>query len=143
MKKNYTLKNAFDNRYINMMILNLFFLLGITFFMAGEIINNNIKVFEYLFFCFFFIIICLIITIKRLIVYYHLSHHGIIFENVKYRILKDKKKPYIFIKHTFDDTVKEIKSYRHDIDNKLVNKKGNVDVLIDLQHPKYFYVFYK
>ena len=143
MKDKYTIKNAFDNRYINMMLLNLFFLLGITFFMAGEIINNNIKVFEYLFFCIFFIVICLTITIQRLIVYYRLSRYGTLFENVKYKILKDKNKPYIYIKHAFGDTTREIKSYRHDIDDKMINEKGTTDILIDLQYPKYFYVFYK
>ena len=143
MENKYTLKKTFDNRYINMMILNLFFLLGITLFMAGEIINNHINILEYLFFCMFFIIVSVIITVERLVVYYHLSHHGTMFKNVKYKILLDKKKPYIFIEHTFSASNKEIKSYRHDIDNKLVNKKGNVDVLIDLNHPKYYYVFYK
>lgn len=143
MKNKYTLKLAFDNRYKNLMLFNLFFVLGLGFFMASDITSGNSALFEYLFFVLFFFLICLCLTLERYIVYRHLTKHGTFFENLKYTIIKEKKKSCILIKHSFSDNIKEIRSYRHDINDSEINKKGKINVLIDLQHPKYYYVFYK
>lgn len=144
MNEKYTLNRAFDNRYKNMMLLNLFFVLGLCFFLTNDILSGMVDFFEYIFFILFILIVSILNTLSRYNVYRHLSKHGTMFSNVNYKIIKEKrKKACVYVKIKQDDEIIEIKSYRHYIPDSKIGKKGKVDILVDLQHSKYYYVFYQ
>ncbi len=140
--KLYSLKQAFDNRYKNTIIFSIFFIFGLSVFLYSELMSNDAQWIRTLFIIILVIILDISMTIKRYIYYYHLHNHGTLIENVNYRIIEDRHGIGMEVNYVLPNYgEKTFKWYRYFFEKSEVGSTGKTDFLIDLKHPKYYYIF--